>query len=308
MTLAKKYKARFGVAIVAMLLTLAGCSGDEDNGNPVGTLTETVTTPNIPAADRRIHPLTEGVYATGGSVSSMGHPLEYRFDFDGSVTQWSQDSLASHTWGTAGRHIVRAQSRCALHDVLSPWTLNVLILAHGHLVTDFETPVLGPDTARVVNPYSNDEAGVTFSTDEPGFNLGHVGLVLNRSTTACVAPKSDNQKLGTGRRGTGQVGWDAFEIRADFLPYIPPGATLRVQVQIRQLKDVKLTVFSPQHRAIAVVTKNAGVGAGTCGYFGEPRTRVTLEYTASQDVKLIRIDGGSFDFVIDNFEIDIPQR
>jgi hypothetical protein len=213
---------RFRIAVLVILVfTLAGCSGDEDGGNPVATPTETVTTPNIPSGDRRVHPQREGVYATGGSVSNLGHALEYRFDFGGSVTQWSSDSLASHAWGAGGRYSVRAQSRCALHHVLSPWTLNVLILAQGHVVTDFETPALGTDTTLVVNPYNDTTAGVTFSADEPGFQFAHVGLVKNRSTSACVEPADENQKLGTGHIGTGSVGHDAFDIRADFVPDVP---------------------------------------------------------------------------------------
>ena len=59
---------------------------------------------------------------------------------------------------------------------------------------------------------------------------------------------------------------------------------------------------------IAVVSKNSGAGTGTCGYPGEHRARVTLEYTAGQAVKHVRIDCANLVFVIDNFEIDIPQQ
>jgi hypothetical protein len=64
-------------------------------------------------------------YAAGGSSSSLGHSIEYQFDWkgDGTVLSSWGSGGESMTWTAAGTYQVRARARCATHTTLvSNWS------------------------------------------------------------------------------------------------------------------------------------------------------------------------------------------
>jgi hypothetical protein len=82
-------------------------------------------------------------------VSTLGHPVEYRFDFDSGGAHdfgaWSPASVALKTWATVGLRVVRAQGRCGIHtDKISEWSL-------GKVVEVGDGP--NTDITSVVNTY-----------------------------------------------------------------------------------------------------------------------------------------------------------
>jgi hypothetical protein len=96
-------------------------------GNP-----ETVTAPATPSGPASGAIGTSYSYSTAGSTSSLGHTVEYQFDWkgDGSdLSPWGSSSQ-SKTWSLAGTYNVRAMARCAADtSVVSGWSgiLNVTI-------------------------------------------------------------------------------------------------------------------------------------------------------------------------------------
>jgi hypothetical protein len=76
-------------------------------------------------------------YAAGGSSSSLGHSIEYQFDWKGNGTvlsSWASGGQ-SNTWTAAGAYQVRARARCATHTTLiSSWSnsLSVTIGVPGY--------------------------------------------------------------------------------------------------------------------------------------------------------------------------------
>lgn len=90
----------------------------------IGTPTETISTPDTPSGPSSGNTNTSYTYSTGGSTSSLGHSLEYRFDWDdGSYSDWSSSTSASNSWSSAGTYYVKAQARCASHtSVMSGWS------------------------------------------------------------------------------------------------------------------------------------------------------------------------------------------
>lgn len=85
---------------------------------------EMVSTPNTPSGPSSGSIGANLSYSTGGSSSSEGHSLQYRFDWgDGSYSSWSSSTNASHFWSSNGTYSVKAQARCASHtSIESSWS------------------------------------------------------------------------------------------------------------------------------------------------------------------------------------------
>ena len=97
---------------------------------------ETVTTPSVPSGYSAPKVGLNVTYITGGSVSNLGHTVEYRFDWgDGSGhSAWGIPSR-NHTYYQAGICSVRAQARCASHpEIMSAWSGEKMVTARGHVV------------------------------------------------------------------------------------------------------------------------------------------------------------------------------
>jgi hypothetical protein len=64
-------------------------------------------------------------YTAGGSISNLGHPVEYQFDWkgDGSdLSGWGRGA-ETKTWTVAGVYNIRARARCSQdHSVVSDWS------------------------------------------------------------------------------------------------------------------------------------------------------------------------------------------
>jgi hypothetical protein len=86
--------------------------------------TETVSTPNTPSGPTSGIFDTDYSFTADGATSSLGHPIEYRFDWgDGTFSDWSSLWEVSKSWSSADNYLVRAQARCANHpSVESGWS------------------------------------------------------------------------------------------------------------------------------------------------------------------------------------------
>ena len=90
---------------------------------------ETVSTPSTPTGPSSGEVDQSLSYSTGGATSSMGHSLQYRFDWgDGDYSSWSSSTSAFHSWSSDDTYTVRAQARCApiqtryqAGPAVSPW-------------------------------------------------------------------------------------------------------------------------------------------------------------------------------------------
>ena len=131
--------------------------------------TESVTDPNTPTGPAAGEAGVNLDYLTGGSVSDMAHPVEYRFDWDdGSMSTWSASTTESHSWAAAGTYNVKAQARCATDTAVeSAWSsgIDVVITVTTETVT---TPgdVTGPADGTTIESLAYQ---VTVSTS----SLGH---------------------------------------------------------------------------------------------------------------------------------------
>jgi len=75
-------------------------------------------------------------FSTGGSVSNLGHELEYQFDWgDGTFSSWGE-STGSHIYSISGVIQVKSKARCKLHpSVVSDWSDPHTVSVTGYLLT-----------------------------------------------------------------------------------------------------------------------------------------------------------------------------
>ena len=106
---------------------------------------ETVSAPNTPSGPTTGVISTSYDYSTGGSTSSLGHSVQYKFDWDdGSDSGWLAvgTTEASHSWAAAGTYNVRAMARCADHPTVeSLWSTTLaIIITDGDSTGHYNSP------------------------------------------------------------------------------------------------------------------------------------------------------------------------
>ena len=116
--------------LIAVLVTgvLVAC-GDEVTPPPLPPAPpgETVSAPVTPSGQNTASAGDTLTYRSGGATSSLGHPVEFRFDLDragsGNLTMWGDDDSVTVIWAGAGPVDVAAQARCKIHPTVeSPWS------------------------------------------------------------------------------------------------------------------------------------------------------------------------------------------
>lgn len=81
------------------------------NDNGVGPAAEVISTPSAPSGHGGLTPVSPSLIRQG-ATSSLGHSVEYRFDWgDGNYSEWSSSTSGSHAWSTAGIYLVKAEFR-----------------------------------------------------------------------------------------------------------------------------------------------------------------------------------------------------
>ena len=101
---------------------------------------ETVSAPSQPSGADSGLKATSYPFTTGGSTSSLGHTVQYKFDWnDGSDSGWLAEGTtqASHSWAANGTYDVRAMARCVTHTTIeSLWSAT-------HAITISDSGTLG---------------------------------------------------------------------------------------------------------------------------------------------------------------------
>lgn len=131
---------------------------------------EVVTTPSTPIGPSGGQTSQQLDYTTGGSTSSYGHDVEYRFDWgNGTYTDWSSSTSASYTWTVIGLYAVKAQARCVTHpEIVSKWSSSKMVS-----INEFDEEIsrpnipTGPAGGPVNQPLSYSASGAIS-------NQGHI--------------------------------------------------------------------------------------------------------------------------------------
>jgi hypothetical protein len=109
-------------------------------------------------------------FTAGGASSSLGHSLQYRFDWGdgGSVSSWGS-ATRSKTYSSAGSHPIRVQARCSSHTTAnSEWSavLKTVEISQAHTVNTPNTPS-GPSSGYVGVSYEYSTAGSSCAHGHP---------------------------------------------------------------------------------------------------------------------------------------------
>jgi len=108
---------------------------------------ETLTQPERPAGESSPIVFQSYTYTTTGATSSLGHTLEYQFNWgDGTTSTWTTSTSASNAWSAAGPYSVTVTARCQDHPEKSASSdpLNVNVQNISQLATpqiDSLTPI-----------------------------------------------------------------------------------------------------------------------------------------------------------------------
>ena len=106
---------------------------------------ETVSAPTTPTGPVSGSISTSYDYSTNGATSSLGHSIQYNFDWDdGSDSGWLAvgTTEASHSWAAAGTYDVRAMARCAEHTAVeSLWSATLaVVITGGSVAGNYNSP------------------------------------------------------------------------------------------------------------------------------------------------------------------------
>lgn len=100
----------------------------ESNHYTITIAYEQISLPNQPSGENICNVDETYTYTTGGSTSSLGHEVEYQFDWaDGQVSNWGGESQ-SHAWSNPDNYLIKTRARCTVHtDRLSAWSNAFLV-------------------------------------------------------------------------------------------------------------------------------------------------------------------------------------
>ena len=131
-----------------IVMPLVGCEGG-GGGSSRSLTPETISTPSTPTGPSSGDINEVLTYSTGGSTSSLGHSVQYRFNWgDGSYSEWSSSTSASHSWSSSGNYMVQAQARSSANsDISSSWSGSKSVIINP-----------SPITKQIVISYSSTTA------------------------------------------------------------------------------------------------------------------------------------------------------
>jgi uncharacterized repeat protein (TIGR02543 family) len=135
---------------------------DEVSGTP--TDTETISTPNVLSGPTSGATGVAYSFTTGGSSSSLGHSVQYQFDWKGDesvLSSWGS-ATQSRTWTAGGTYNVRARARCTSHTtIVSNWSSSLTVTIN--LGSQSYTITTNPSGRQIAVDSVNYTAPKTFS-------------------------------------------------------------------------------------------------------------------------------------------------
>ena len=175
----KRYSVLAAILCIVALL-LVSCTGAPAYSPP-----EVISAPSTPSGPSTGNIAQVLTYTTGGAISSLGHSIQYRFNWgDGSYSDWSSSTSASHSWSSPGNYMVQAQARSSANsNIISSWSGSKSVTINS---TPKATPTPSPpESSPTPKPSPTKQIIIKYSaltTGQIGRNEadpGHIYLVLD---------------------------------------------------------------------------------------------------------------------------------
>lgn len=188
----------------------------ESDHNTVVVSQETVTNPNKPAGDAFLQVGESTSYTTGGSITSLGHPVEYEFDWDDSTLSGYGSATQGKSWSSEGYYFVRAHAHCQTHtNRESLWSTPFSVTVESTNPTveittnggaDFET-----DQSQVIILGTATDSGVTSGLVSVSINTGapNEGTLSDWQFTVDLV-EGTNPLIITATDNAGNIGTDTI--------------------------------------------------------------------------------------------------
>ena len=155
------------IIVTARCQTHTGVSNNNSPGNYVMVQppTETISIPGDLSGEPNPIQNVFYSYTVGASTSSLGHTVEYSFNWgDGISSSWSTSTSASHAWSSTGQKTIIVTARCQTHTGISNNN------SPGNYVTvqpsTLPTPILGAtrQTSNMVLSWPTNATGYTLQS------------------------------------------------------------------------------------------------------------------------------------------------
>ena len=134
---------------------------------------ETISTPvMLPAGEVEYMVGDYWVYGTSGATSSLGHPVQYQFEWgDGETSTWGSPDLP-YAYSAVGTYEAKVRARCIEHPgIISEWSAPTTV----NIIENITQPTInGPSVGTVGNPITFTTSG---STSSEGHDLEYRLLV-----------------------------------------------------------------------------------------------------------------------------------
>ena len=184
----------------------------------------TVTTPAIPSGPASGILGTSYSYSTGGSVSSLGNPVEYQFDWkgDGSDLSAFGPAAQSKTWTAAGTYSVRARARDTVNAfLLSNWSSGLSVTIRGN-----------PNIPSIsVSPTSDDFGNVKVKRSKAAsFTVKNSGIISFSISTSITGADASMFKITSGSGSKTIKPGKTLTIRVTFKPTSPGAKTSILEI------------------------------------------------------------------------------
>jgi hypothetical protein len=172
-----------GVTYYIALTAYDSADNESDFSNEVsGSITETVSTPNVINGPTSGTPGQSCAFTAGGSSSSLGHTVDYQFDWKGDGSDLSSWGAAtqSKTWNAAGTYNVRARARCVTHKtVISSWFgVFPVTISYGMASLTSQSPSNG----------ASFDSSTLFNKHQPSFEFTPVGVFKKYTLLFSTSP------------------------------------------------------------------------------------------------------------------------
>lgn len=107
-------------------------------------------------------------YETSGSTCDQGHPVEYQFNWgDGTSSDWSTSTSASHTWSTTGPRTVTVTARCQVNPQKSATSAGLSVNVLPVEVVSVPGTIYGNMNPIVEFSYAYSTSGSTCNQGHP---------------------------------------------------------------------------------------------------------------------------------------------